>query len=129
MLVRSYMEELREKTVNILYENYRRERLTSLGIEQDDTVFREFNPQKKKQQEEELHQMKLKKMEAEMKKVFEKKVKDKEDKLTKSESDLFAKHQEMKNKLNREIKELQNKKAALEAKIEEPKPRRGFSLR
>jgi septin 7 len=41
MLVRSHMEELREHTNDILYENYRTEKLRALGISQDETVFKE----------------------------------------------------------------------------------------
>lgn len=40
MLVRTYMEELREYT-NDLYENWRTEKLLSMGVAQDSSVFRE----------------------------------------------------------------------------------------
>jgi septin 7 len=35
------MEELKEKTSDVLYENYRSEKLMSMGVEQDQTVFKE----------------------------------------------------------------------------------------
>ena len=35
------MEELKEKTSDVLYENYRSDKLMSLGVEQDQTVFKE----------------------------------------------------------------------------------------
>lgn len=41
MLVRTHMEELREHTNDVLYENYRTNKLVSLGIEQDESVFKE----------------------------------------------------------------------------------------
>lgn len=41
MLVRTYMEELREHTNTALYENWRSEKLLGMGITQDSTVFKE----------------------------------------------------------------------------------------
>ena len=41
MLVRTYMEELREYTNDVLYENWRTEKLLSMGVAQDSSVFRE----------------------------------------------------------------------------------------
>jgi septin 7 len=41
MLVRTYMEELREHTNNVLYENWRTEKLLSMGVAQDSSVFKE----------------------------------------------------------------------------------------
>lgn len=42
MLVRTYMEELREHTHNVLYENWRTEKLTNMGVAQDSSVFKEI---------------------------------------------------------------------------------------
>jgi septin 7 len=41
MLVRTHMEELRENTNDHLYENYRTEKLRSMGVAQDESVFKE----------------------------------------------------------------------------------------
>lgn len=41
MLIRTHMEELKEKTSDVLYENYRSDKLMSMGVEQDQTVFKE----------------------------------------------------------------------------------------
>lgn len=41
MLVRTHMEELREHTNDILYENYRTEKLQAMGVAQDESVFKE----------------------------------------------------------------------------------------
>ena len=41
MLVRTHMEELREHTNDVLYENYRSQKLRTMGVEQDESVFRE----------------------------------------------------------------------------------------
>ena len=42
MLVRTYMEELREYTNDVLYENWRTEKLLSMGVAQDSSVFKEI---------------------------------------------------------------------------------------
>lgn len=55
-------------------------------------------------------------MEAEMKLVFQQKVSEKEKKLQRSEADLFARHKEMKDKLTKQIKLLEEKKAQLKTK-------------
>ena len=41
MLVRTHMEELREYTNDVLYEDYRTDKLKGMGVNQDETVFRE----------------------------------------------------------------------------------------
>lgn len=41
MLVRTHMEELREHTNDVLYEDYRTEKLRGMGVNQDESVFRE----------------------------------------------------------------------------------------
>ena len=41
MLIRTNMEELREHTTNVLYENWRSEKLISMGVVQDPSVFKE----------------------------------------------------------------------------------------
>ncbi|KAJ8143575.1 hypothetical protein OXX80_000472 [Metschnikowia pulcherrima] len=114
LLVRNNMEELRETTSDLLYEKYRSEKLQKMGIEQDNSVFKEFDPVTKQEEERALHEAKLAKMEAEMKAVFQQKVSEKEKKLQRSEADLFARHKEMKEKLAKQIKLLEDKKAQLE---------------
>lgn len=41
MLIRTHMEELKEHTSKVLYENYRSEKLLSMGVTQDHSVFKE----------------------------------------------------------------------------------------
>lgn len=40
MLVRTHMEELREHTNDVLYEDYRSDKLRSMGVNQDESVFK-----------------------------------------------------------------------------------------
>ncbi|KAH3678116.1 hypothetical protein WICMUC_001680 [Wickerhamomyces mucosus] len=114
LLIRNFLIELKEKTSKELYENYRTNKLIKLGIIQDDSVFREFDPNLKQQEEKALHEIKLQKLEADMKQIFQQKVSEKEKKLQKSEAELFARHKEVKEKLLKQIKQLEEKKKQLE---------------
>ncbi|KAI1845776.1 hypothetical protein JX265_000045 [Neoarthrinium moseri] len=131
MLIRTHMEELKEHTNNNLYENYRTDKLTAMGVAQDPSVFKEVNPAVKQEEERTLHEQKLAKMEAEMKMVFQQKVAEKESKLKQSEEELYARHREMKEQLERQRLELEEKKARVESgrPIEKEGKRKGFSLR
>lgn len=63
------------------------------------------------------HEQKLAKMEAEMRAVFQAKVSEKEAKLKHSESELYARHKEMKEALDKQRGELEERKRRLEAGI------------
>ncbi|CCE65339.1 hypothetical protein TPHA_0K02060 [Tetrapisispora phaffii CBS 4417] len=117
LLIRQCLEELREKTDNVLYESYRSQKLIKLGIKQDNSVFKEFDPEMRQKEDKQLHEAKLAKLEAEMKSVFQNKVSEKEKKLQKSENELFARHKEMKEKLTKQLKALEEKKHSLEMSI------------
>ncbi|KAK9236161.1 Septin-domain-containing protein [Lipomyces kononenkoae] len=134
MLVKNYMEELKEYTNEILYENYRSAKLTAMGIAQDQSVFKEVNPAVRQEEERALHQAKLLKMEAEMRMVFQQKVAEKEQRLKQSEDELFARHREMKESLDKQRRELEAKKAQIESgriymSTEEKSRKKAFSLR
>ncbi|KAG5993084.1 hypothetical protein E4U43_003591 [Claviceps pusilla] len=131
MLIRTHMEELKEHTNNTLYENYRTDKLIAMGVSQDPSVFKEVNPSVKQEEERALHEQKLAKMEAEMKMVFQQKVAEKESKLKQSEEELYARHKEMKDQLDRQRAELEDKKQRIESgrPIEKEGKRKGFSLR
>ncbi|KAI6328963.1 hypothetical protein MCOR03_004631 [Pyricularia oryzae] len=131
MLIRTHMEELKEHTNNILYENYRTDKLIQMGVSQDPSVFKEVNPAVKQEEERTLHEQKLAKMEAEMKLVFQQKVAEKESKLKQSEEELYTRHREMKEQLDRQRAELEEKKARVESgrPLEKEPKRKGFSLR
>jgi septin 7 len=131
MLIRTHMEELKEHTNNTLYENYRTDKLIAMGVSQDPSVFKEVNPAVKQEEERNLHEQKLAKMEAEMKMVFQQKVAEKESKLKQSEEELYARHREMKEQLERQRLELEEKKGRIESgrPLEKEPKRKGFSLR
>ncbi|KAM0787955.1 hypothetical protein ACM66B_006159 [Microbotryomycetes sp. NB124-2] len=115
MLIRTHMEELKEHTNDDLYEKYRSEKLLGMGVSQDHSVFKEVNPAAKMAEERALHESKLAKMEAEMKMVFQQKVSEKEAKLKQSEEELYARHREMKEALEKQRLELEEKKRRLES--------------
>ena len=127
------MEELREYTNDVLYENWRTEKLLSMGVAQDSSVFKEIkygtvdifpfcpsltvdfgSPALRMQEERVLHEAKLAKMEAEMKMVFQQKVQEKEAKLKQSEEELYARHREMKESLEKQRLDLEEKKRKIE---------------
>ena len=114
MLIRTHMEELKEHTNNALYENYRSDKLTQMGVAQDPSVFKEVNPAVKQEEERTLHEQKLQKMESEMKMVFQQKVTEKESKLKQSEEELYARHREMKDQLEKQRVDLEEKKSRIE---------------
>ncbi|WFD02077.1 Cell division control protein 3 [Malassezia obtusa] len=113
MLIRTNMEDLRELT-EALYENYRTEKLLSLGIAQDDSVFQQVNPGTQQAEARALHEAKLAKMEHEMKLVFQRKVAEKEAKLKQSEEELYARHREMRNALDQQRQELEERKRRIQ---------------
>ena len=67
------------------------------------------------QEERILHEAKLSKMEAEMKMVFQQKVQEKESKLKQSEEELYARHKEMKDALDKQRGDLEDKKRKIES--------------
>ncbi|KAL9631274.1 MAG: hypothetical protein Q9164_005984 [Protoblastenia rupestris] len=131
MLIRTHMEELKEHTNNALYENYRSYKLNLMGVQQDASVFKEVNPAVKQEEERTLHEQKLQKMETEMKMVFQQKVQEKESKLKQSEEELYARHREMKDQLERQRVELDEKKARVESgrPLDDKSKKGKFSLR
>jgi septin 7 len=62
-----------------------------------------------------MHEAKLAKMEAEMKMVFSQKVQEKESKLKQSEEELYARHKDMRDTLEKQRNDLEDKKRRLES--------------
>ena len=73
------------------------------------------SPAARLQEERVLHEAKLAKMEAEMKMVFQQKVQEKESKLKQSEEELYARHKEMKDALEKQRADLEDKKRKIES--------------
>lgn len=131
MLIRTHMEELKEHTNETLYENYRTEKLESLGVSADAISVKGANPIARMEEERSLHEAKMAKMEAEMKMVFQQKVQEKEARLKQSEDELYARHKEMKEALERQRAELEEKKRRIESGrpgTPEKSKKKGFSF-
>ncbi|KAG1470476.1 hypothetical protein G6F56_002663 [Rhizopus delemar] len=126
MLIRTHMEELKEYTSDILYENYRTEKLSSLGIAQDTSVFKEIDPAERTEERRVAHEQKLAKLEADMNAILHTKAQDKERKLKQSEQELYNRHKDMKAALDKQLAELEDKRRRLE--VERTK-KKGFTFK
>ncbi|ESO92812.1 hypothetical protein LOTGIDRAFT_120130 [Lottia gigantea] len=110
MLIRTHMQDLKDVTNNVHYENYRYGKLAPV---QSDGKIKPGSltkdPLTQMAEEKRDHDLKMKKMEAEMEQVFEMKVKEKKNKLKESEADLQKRAEQMKKSLEQQQKELDDK--------------------
>ncbi|KAJ7650957.1 Septin-domain-containing protein [Roridomyces roridus] len=113
MLVRTNLEELRAYTNQFLYERWRSVTLLARGVVQDESAFMESDPTERLREERLIHEAKLAKMEGVMKQVFQEKVEMQEKKLKQSEVELYARHKEIKDGLDRQWAQLIEKKNRL----------------
>ena len=136
MLIRTHLQDLKEVTNNVHYENYRCRKLAGVAGGSTDkipnkvrktrfTIFKYTNcffhfffffqnPMAQIEEEKKEHQHKMLKMEKEMEDVFERKVREKQQKLKDSETDLERRHKESKEKLDQQKRELEARLAAFE---------------
>lgn len=115
MLIRTHMQDLKDVTNNVHYENFRYNKLapsTTEGKVKPNSLAKD--PMSQMAEERQEHNMKMKKMEAEMEQVFEMKVKEKKQKLKDSEADLQKRSEQMKQSLDQQQKELDGKWKAFE---------------
>ncbi|XP_048057835.1 septin 7a isoform X2 [Megalobrama amblycephala] len=125
MLIRTHMQDLKDVTNNVHYENYRSRKLAAVtynGVDNNknkgqltksDTV-EGMSPLAQMEEERRDHVAKMKKMEMEMEQVFEMKVKEKIQKLKDSEAELQRRHEQMKKNLEAQHKELEEKRRQFE---------------
>ncbi|KAJ3099688.1 hypothetical protein HK100_004849, partial [Physocladia obscura] len=106
MLIRSHMEELKEHTLEVLYENHRSQKLAE-GFGSPAKNPAKFEEEKR------AHETKMAKMEAEMKLMFQQKILEKEKKLKQAEEEMYARHREMKNQLEQQRLDLEERKKRL----------------
>lgn len=117
LLIRNHLEDLHDRT-DKLYESYRTEKMIKLGVKQDDSVFDQPDPAVRQATERQQHEQRLAKMEAEMRAVFQQKVTEKETKLKSSETELFQKHREIKEQLDRQHQELEARRQQLQMQLD-----------
>lgn len=115
MVVRTHVQDLKDVTNNVHYENFRCRTLAGLGVDGKPTKASNKNPLAQLEEEKREHDNKMKKMETEMEQVFEMKVREKRQKLKDSETDLQRRHEQMRRSLEQQVRELEEKRRAFEA--------------
>uniref|UniRef100_A0A3B4XKS0 Septin n=1 Tax=Seriola lalandi dorsalis TaxID=1841481 RepID=A0A3B4XKS0_SERLL len=114
MLIRTHMQDLKDVTNNVHYENYRSKKLAAVtynGVDNNKNKGQlTKSPLAQMEEERRDHVAKMKKMEQEMEQVFEMKVKEKLQKLRDSEAELQRRHEQMKKNLEAQHKELEEKR-------------------
>ncbi|XP_077983426.1 septin-7-like isoform X2 [Glandiceps talaboti] len=127
LILRTHMQDLKDVTNNVHYENFRCRKLTQVtagdnkparSSKKDDRAHSSRvstkNPMAQFDEERREHEMKMKKMEAEMEQVFEMKVKEKRHKLKESEGELQKRYEQMKKSLEQQQKDLEEKRLQFE---------------
>ncbi|ELU08019.1 hypothetical protein CAPTEDRAFT_219625 [Capitella teleta] len=116
MVIRTHMQDLKDVTNNVHYENFRYHKLAAFSSTDSKNklidVFR--SPIVQMEEEKKEHIQKMKKMEAEMEQVFEMKVKEKKQKLKDSETDLSRRAEQMHRNLEQQEKEMEERRATFE---------------
>ncbi|XP_076763716.1 septin 7-like protein pnut isoform X3 [Xylocopa sonorina] len=129
MVVRTHLQDLKDVTNNVHYENFRCRTLAGVGVDGKPTkvsnnlcppgVMNSFmtvwNPLAQLEEEKREHDNKMKKMEIDMEQVFEMKVREKKQKLKDSEADLQRRHEQMRRSLEQQVRELEEKRRVFEA--------------
>jgi len=119
MVIRTHLQDLKDVTNNVHYENYRCRKLSELGLVDGKARLSNKNPLTQMEEEKREHEQKMKKMEAEMEQVFDMKVKEKMQKLRDSELELARRHEERKKALELQIRELEDKRREFEREKKE----------
>ncbi|XP_055608677.1 septin-7 isoform X2 [Uranotaenia lowii] len=127
MVIRTHLQDLKDVTNNVHYENYRCRKLAGLGNDGKGKMSNK-NPLAQMEEEKREHESKMKKMEAEMEQVFEMKVKEKKQKLKDSEAELTRRHEERKKALELQIRELEDRRKAFEIEKVEWEQQNGVTL-
>jgi len=120
MLIRTHMQDLKDVTNNVHYENFRFNNLAQVSSSGKSVkpAFVGKNPLLIMEEEKKEHALKMKKMEAEMEQVFEMKVKEKKQKLKDSEVDLQRQAEKMKKFIEQEQKKLEERWAVFQKEQE-----------
>ncbi|XP_078810887.1 septin-7 isoform X1 [Oryzias latipes] len=127
MLIRTHMQDLKDVTNNVHYENFRSGKLAAVtcnGVEnkhngqltKTDTSDG-MSPLAQMEEERQENMGRIKKMEQEMENVFEMKVKEKLQKLRDSEAELQKRHDQMNRSILAQHRDLEEKRRQLEEEI------------
>ncbi|RTG81345.1 septin 7 [Schistosoma bovis] len=114
LLLSVYMQELRDVTHNVHYENYRNAKLSGIALESHFQTRDGKDPMALMEAEKKEHEAKMRKMEAEMEAVFDQKVEEKNQKLRELESDLMRRVEQMREQLKAQELEQEAARRAFE---------------
>ncbi|XP_051176260.1 septin-7 isoform X2 [Leptopilina boulardi] len=128
MVIRTHLQDLKDVTNNVHYENFRCRTLAGLGVDGKPTKVSNKNPLAQLEEEKREHDNKMKKMEIEMEQVFEMKVREKRQKLKDSEVDLQRRHEQMRRSLEQQVRELEEKRRTFEAEKQSWEQQTGHSI-
>ncbi|XP_075911230.1 septin-7-like [Petromyzon marinus] len=118
MLIRTHMQDLKDVTNNVHYENFRSRQLASVACNASDNNKGRGqlskSPMEQMEEERRAHEHKMKKMELEMEHVFALKVEEKLQKLRDSEGDLQRRHEQMRKNMEAQGRELEDRRRHFE---------------
>lgn len=117
MLIRTNMEDMREKTHTQHYELYRKKRLEQMGFSDVDSENKPVSFQESFQNKRSNHLQELQKQEDEMRQLFIVRVKEKEAEIKEAEADLQAKFERLKREHAEEKRKLEDSRRQLEEDI------------
>ncbi|XP_026670861.1 septin-7 isoform X3 [Ceratina calcarata] len=115
MVIRTHLQDLKDVTNNVHYENFRCRTLAGVGVDGKPTKVSNKNPLAQLEEEKREHDNKMKKMEIDMEQVFEMKVREKRQRLKDSEADLQRRHEQTRRSFEQQVRELEEKRRAFEA--------------
>ncbi|XP_056632389.1 septin-2 isoform X1 [Diorhabda carinulata] len=119
MLIRTNMEDMREKTHCRHYELYRKKRLEQMGLSDVDEDNKPVSFQQTFEAKRSTHLQELQQKEDEMRQMFVVRVKEKEAELKDAEKDLHAKFDKLKKDHTEEKKKIEDSRKKLEDEIVE----------
>ncbi|CAG9796669.1 unnamed protein product [Diatraea saccharalis] len=129
MVIRTHLQDLKDVTSSVHYENYRCRKLAGLSHDgKPHRINSNKNPLAQMEEEKREHDLKMKKMEIEMEQVFEMKVREKHAKLKESEAELSRRHEATRRALEAQARELEEKQRALQAEKAAWERETGLSL-
>nr|XP_032830666.1 septin-7-like isoform X2 [Petromyzon marinus] len=118
MLIRTHMQDLKDVTNNVHYENFRSRKLAALacnGVDNNRSKGQlSKSPMAQMEEEKHEHKLRMHKMEKEMEQVFLMKVKEKQQKLMDSEQELQRRHEQMKRNLEAQHREMEERRRQFE---------------
>lgn len=116
MVIRTHLQDLKDVTSSVHYENYRCRKLAGLSHDgRPHRINSNKNPLVQMEEEKREHDLKMKTMESELEQVFEMKVREKRAKLKESEAELARRHEATRRALEAQARELEERQRALHA--------------